>query len=81
MNQVLASIPAGRWTSYSYVAEIIGSHQVAVGNRLAKIPTPNAHRVMQRRGTISPDFRWPDPNRTDDPRTILEAEGITFDEW
>lgn len=40
MNQVLASIPAGRWTSYSDVAEIIGSFQTAVGQRLAKVPTP-----------------------------------------
>jgi alkylated DNA nucleotide flippase Atl1 len=81
MNQVLASIPAGRWTSYSDVAEIIGSFQTAVGQRLAKVPTPNAHRVLQRRGTISPEFRWPDPSRTEDLRAMLEAEGIVFDEY
>jgi alkylated DNA nucleotide flippase Atl1 len=80
MTQVLASIPAGRWTSYSDVAEVIGSHQVAVGARLATVTVPNAHRVLKLRGTISPEFRWPDPERTDDPKAILEAEGITFDQ-
>lgn len=81
MNQVLASLPAGRWTSYSDVAAVIGSHQVAVGARLATVTVPNAHRVLKLSGHISPDFRWPDPERTDDPRKVLEAEGVRFDEW
>ncbi|MCO1657352.1 GmrSD restriction endonuclease domain-containing protein [Pseudonocardia humida] len=81
MSQVLASVPAGRWTSYSDVAEVIGSHQVAVGARLATVTTPNAHRVLKRSGHISPEFRWPDPERTDDPRQVLLAEGVRFDEW
>lgn len=81
LRQILASIPAGRWTSYSDVAEIIGSHQVAVGSRLSSVSMPNAHRVLQLRGTISPEFRWPDPARTDNPRAVLEAEGVHFDQW
>ncbi|MBB5958309.1 alkylated DNA nucleotide flippase Atl1 [Saccharothrix tamanrassetensis] len=79
MNQVLACIPAGRWTSYSDVAEVIGSHQVPVGSRLASVEIPNAHRVLKLSGDVSPDFRWPDPDRTDDPRTVLRAEGVRFD--
>jgi alkylated DNA nucleotide flippase Atl1 len=79
MNQLLASLPAGRWTSYSDVAEVIGSFGVAVGARLSSVVVPNAHRVLKRDGHISPDFRWPDPQRTDDPREVLEAEGIRFD--
>lgn len=81
MNQVLASIPAGRWTSYSDVAEVIGSHQVAVGSRLSSVAVPNAYRVLKLRGVISPEFRWPDPSRTDDPRALLEAEGVRFDQY
>jgi alkylated DNA nucleotide flippase Atl1 len=80
MGRVLASIPAGRWTSYSDVAEVIGSHQVAVGARLASVTVPNAYRVLKLRGVISPEFRWPDPQRTDDPREILIAEGVRFNE-
>ena len=41
---------------------------------------PNAHRVLKLSGHISPDFRWPDPQRTDNPREVLEAEGVRFDE-
>ncbi|MGW1452539.1 GmrSD restriction endonuclease domain-containing protein [Micromonospora sp. NPDC002411] len=81
MNQVLASIPAGRWTSYSDVAEVIGSHQVAVGTRLGSVRIANAHRVLKLHGQVSPDFRWTDPERTDDPRATLEAEGVRFDQW
>ncbi|WP_433277474.1 GmrSD restriction endonuclease domain-containing protein [Pseudonocardia xinjiangensis] len=81
MSQVLASVPAGRWTSYSDVAEVIGSHQVAVGNRLATVTMSNAHRVLKRNGHISPEFRWPDPERDDDPREVLQAEGVRFDGW
>ena len=80
MNQVLASLPAGRWTSYSDVAAVIGSHQVAAGARLATVIVPNAHRVLKLSGYISPDFRWPDSERSDDPRKVLEAEGVRFDE-
>ncbi len=79
MTTVLASIPAGRWTSYSDVATVIGSHQVPVGVRLANVSVPNAHRVLKLNGSISPEFRWTDPQRTDDPRKVLEAEGVAFD--
>lgn len=78
MTRVLAAIPAGRWTSYSDVAEVIGTHAVAVGARLASVRVPNAHRVLQLNGSISPDFRWPDPERTDDPRAVLLAEGVVL---
>lgn len=79
MNQVLACVPAGRWTSYSDVAEVIGSHQVAVGARLGSVAVPNGHRVLRFSGEISPDFHWPDPNRTDAPQGVLQAEGVRFD--
>jgi hypothetical protein len=51
MNQVLASIPAGRWTSYSDVAQVIGSHQVPVGARLASVVVPNAQRCSSSAGS------------------------------
>lgn len=79
MNQILACVPAGRWTSYSDVAEVIGGFQVAVGARLGSVAVPNGHRVLRFSGEISPDFRWPDPERTDTPRSVLEAEGVRFD--
>jgi alkylated DNA nucleotide flippase Atl1 len=80
MNQLLASLPTGRWTSYSDVAEVIGSHLATVDGWLSSAVVPNAHRVLKLDGRISPPhFLWPDPQRTDDPRKVLEAEGVRFD--
>lgn len=79
LTEVLACIPAGRWTSYSDVAEVIGSRPVSVGSRLGGSAIPNAHRVLRGSGEVSPDFRWPDPDRTDDPVAVLRAEGVEFD--
>ncbi|MER7333516.1 MULTISPECIES: DUF262 domain-containing protein [unclassified Micromonospora] len=81
MNKALAELPAGSWTTYGDLAALIGTAPVPVGARLANHPTPNAHRVLQAEGTPSPGFRWLDPHRTDDPRDLLRAEGVTFDEY
>lgn len=81
MNRALAELPPGSWTSYSAVAQLIGSHQVPVGQRIANHPVPNGHRVLQAGGTVSPGFRWlADSGRTDTQREALGAEGLTFDE-
>ena len=42
---------------------------------------PRTTTLVRHTGQISPDLRWPDPQRTDDPRKVLESEGIRFDEW
>ncbi|MEU6206184.1 DUF262 domain-containing protein [Micromonospora musae] len=81
MNKALAELPAGSWTTYGDLAALIGSHPVPVGARLATSPAPNAHRVLQVEGTVSPNFRWSEPDRRDDPRDLLRAEGVTFDEY
>jgi alkylated DNA nucleotide flippase Atl1 len=80
MNQALAELPAGSWTTYGDLAVLIGSHPVPVGMRLASHPAPNAHRVLQAAGTVAPNFRWLDPRRTDDPVDLLSQEGVIFDE-
>jgi alkylated DNA nucleotide flippase Atl1 len=79
MAKALAAVPAGSWTTYGDLATLIGSHPVPVGVRLASHPVVNAHRVLQAEGTVSPAFRWPDPNRADDPMELLRAEGVVFD--
>lgn len=80
MSKALAEMPAGSWTTYGDVAALIGSHPVPVGVRLADHPVPNAHRVLQADGKISPSFRWSEPGRLDDPADLLRAEGVIFDE-
>jgi len=80
LAQVLAEIPAGAWTTYSDVAAVIGTHQVPLGQRLANHPAPNAHRVLKSGGVIAANFRWLEAGRMDDPRGVLEAEGVEFNE-
>lgn len=78
MNQALAAMPAGTWTTCGDLAALIGTHPVPLGQRLASHPAPNAHRVLQGDGSIASGFRWPDPARTDDPRDVLRDEGVLF---
>lgn len=80
MAQALLAIPAGGWTSYGDLAGLLGTHQVPLGTRLANHPAPNAYRVLRSDGSFSPDFRWTEEGRTEDPREKLKDEGIRFDE-
>lgn len=77
---VVPEIPAGRWTSYGEVALVVGTHPQPLASVLAAHPIPNAWRVLQAGGTVSPGFHWLEPGRTDDPRAVLQAEGVVFDE-
>ncbi len=73
-----AALPLGSWTTYGDLAELIGSHPVPVGVHLATQPVDQAWRVLMADGSISPGFRWENSNRTDDPRKVLESEGVKF---
>jgi len=79
LDKLLVEIPPGRWTTYGELATVLGTSAMAVGSRLANHPSENAHRVLRSSGRISPDFRWLDPERADDPKLLLESEGVTFD--
>jgi alkylated DNA nucleotide flippase Atl1 len=78
LRKACAALPAGTWTTYGDLAELIGSHPVPVGVHLAHHPIPNAWRVLMVDGAISPSFRWEAADRTDDPKELLESEGIIF---
>jgi len=80
LDQALAELPAGSWTSYGDVAALIGSHPVPIGERLANHVVPNAHRVLRVDGTVSPGFRWVDPSMAMDPVKLLQSEGVEFDD-
>lgn len=76
---IVAEIPAGRWTSYGEVAIVAGTWAQPLAAIIANFPMTNAWRVLQIGGTISAGFRWSEPGRTDDPRVVLEGEGLVFD--
>ncbi len=79
LRRACVAIPAGSWTTYGDLAELVGSHPVPVGHHLATQPVPNAWRVLTSDGRISSQFRWDnEPGRTDDPVDVLTAEGLQF---
>lgn len=79
LHTVLEGIPAGHWTTYGTLAEVIGTAPQAVGNH---VPTcsqcSNAYRVLRSDGSIATGFIWTDPNDTRDPLAVLEDEGLSF---
>jgi uncharacterized protein with ParB-like and HNH nuclease domain/alkylated DNA nucleotide flippase Atl1 len=79
LHAALASLPDGAWTTYSDVAELIGSHPVPVGQYIATtLRLLNGHRVLNADGSIAAGFRWGDPADTRNVREVLEAEGVRF---
>lgn len=79
VRQVLVALPEGTWTTYGDVAAVTGHHPVPLGQFLAGSTVPNAWRVLTVSGKVSEGFRWVD-GRSDDPRAVMEAEGIHFNE-
>ncbi len=78
VRRICAALPDGTWTAYGDLAAVTGIHPRPLGNYLATQPVPNAWRVLRGDGAVSPEFRWPDPTRTDSPTDLLRAEGIRF---
>ncbi|CAN5314793.1 DUF262 domain-containing protein [soil metagenome] len=79
LHAALAALPPGTWTTYGDLAELIGSHQVPVGQHLANTRgLLNAHRVLTSEGRVAPGFRWGDPDDERDIHGVLEAEVINF---
>jgi alkylated DNA nucleotide flippase Atl1 len=78
LDAALAALPYGAWTTYGDLAELIGSHQVPVGQQVATTIVLNAHRVLKADGRVADEFRWTDPADTRDIHDVLAAEGIRF---
>jgi alkylated DNA nucleotide flippase Atl1 len=79
VHAALAAFPPGTWTTYGDLAELVGSHQVPVGQHLANTPNIlNAHRVLTADGRVAGAFRWSDPADTRDVNEVLKDEGIRF---
>jgi alkylated DNA nucleotide flippase Atl1 len=81
MHAAIAVIPDGRWTAYADLAALAGTAAQAVGNHIAANPSlMKAYRVLTADGRISEGFRWPDRADLRDPKAVLIAEGVQFDE-
>jgi alkylated DNA nucleotide flippase Atl1 len=81
IDAATAAIPAGYWTSYGDLAELVGTAPQVVGNHVAnETSVVNGYRVLDRGGRIVAAFRWSDPADTRNPRAVLEGEGLHFDD-
>lgn len=78
LDRAVAAIPAGYWTSYGTIAEVIGTGARAVGTRLATHGAPGAYRVLRADGSVSAGFHWSDPAESRTVQEILESEGVGF---
>lgn len=79
LHAILEALPAGHWTTYGSLAEVIGTSPQPLGAHVAGCDQcANAHRILQSSGTISPSFAWTDPNDIREPVEMLEAEGLLF---
>lgn len=81
VDDAVAGIPAGSWTSYGDLAELAGTAAQPTANHLANDPSVTlAYRVLGGDGSISFNFRWHDPADDRDPMEMLIGEGIDFDD-
>ncbi|MFJ2233884.1 DUF262 domain-containing protein [Streptomyces sp. NPDC087859] len=81
LRAALLAMPAGTWTTYGDVAALVGTHAVAVGSHLASnAGLHGAYRVLTADGRISEGFHWAADDESADPQTLLEAEGVPFDD-
>lgn len=77
LHAALAALPHGAWTTYSDLAELIGSHQVPVGQHVATTKELlNGHRVLTADGRVADGFHWSDPRDARDVREVLKSEGV-----
>jgi alkylated DNA nucleotide flippase Atl1 len=81
VDDAVAALPAGSWTSYGDLAEIAGTAAQPTANHIAHdSAVTNAYRVLSSDGSISFEFQWHDPADDRDPMETLIGEGIEFDD-
>ena len=79
LHAILAAIPAGKWTTYADLAQVVGTSPLPVGTHIANNDVVNGHRVMAAGGKISSGFHWADASDKRDPIAVLQEEGVVFD--
>jgi alkylated DNA nucleotide flippase Atl1 len=70
LPQILAVVPAGRWTSFADIGKVLGVGAGEIGQRLEP-QMGNAHRVLR--------LRQATPTSADQ-RNKLKGEGLRFDQ-
>jgi len=79
LHTILGAIPAGRWTTYGDIAQVIGTAAQPLGQHLTKCAEcSNPWRVLNASGRVADGFVWSGPERSDPPAKILSDEGVSF---
>jgi alkylated DNA nucleotide flippase Atl1 len=77
LHRVMSTLPAGRWTTYGDLADLIGTAAQPLGLHIARCPDcMNAHRVLGADGRVRPNFTWTDPADNRKPEDLLADEGV-----
>ncbi len=77
-DSVIARIPAGRWVTFTDVADTVGGSFQSLGVHLWKECPPGWHRVALKGGLLSAE-RYGDEDRTDEQRRLLREDGFDLD--
>lgn len=80
VREAMDAIPEGSWSAYKDLGDLVDMPPRTVGQYIVNNDVPNAHRVLTVDGKVADDFAWSDPEKTGDPRALLEAEGVPFDD-
>jgi alkylated DNA nucleotide flippase Atl1 len=79
LHALLEAIPAGRWTTYGHLADVVGTAPQPLGSHVTHCALcSNAHRILTREGRLAENFTWTDPSDDRDPVKLLQSEGLVF---
>lgn len=77
LHEILAALPTGVWTSYSDLADAIGTAPQPLGTHLTKCTQCSyPWRVLTSSGRVASAFTWADPNDSRSPAELLQQEGV-----
>lgn len=80
LHTILEALPAGHWTTYGSLADVVGTAAQPLGAHIASCEKcSNPHRVLTNEGAVAEDFKWRDPEDTRDPLQMLRSEGAFVD--
>jgi alkylated DNA nucleotide flippase Atl1 len=77
-HDLLRRLPEGRWATYGDLAAAVAAMLGRSWATSATVRRARAWRVLQVGGSVSCGVRWTDPDKHDDPRQVLEKEGVRF---
>lgn len=79
LHAILEQMPAGRWTTYGDLADVVGTAAQPLGGHVTSCTDcTHAFRILDSTGQTRAGFRWSDPQDERTQREVLETEGVRF---